>query len=187
MTGKKYTFLSGDYNVNTLHELSCHASATQDFANLFSSDGYHKLIIKPTNIHNYKKADWTQCTEDTEFASRLRPQYLIKPTNIHNYKKADWTQCTEDTEFASKLRPQYPITCTLPIELHKHHSDGRKNHNIPKGKMHSNCRFLPDHIVCKITQRNNIVRANTCDPALNLLNEELTSDIHTNKTYGRNI
>ena len=42
-------------------------------------------------------------------------------------------------------------------------------HNIPKGKMHSNCRLLPNHIVCKITQRNNIRRANTCDPALKLL------------------
>ena len=48
-------------------------------------------------------------------------------------------------------------------------------HNIPKGKMHSNCRLSPDHIVCKITQRNNIRRANTRDPALKLLNEEITS------------
>ena len=29
-------------------------------------------------------------------------------------------------------------------------------HNIPNGKMHSNCRLLPDHIVCKIKQINNI-------------------------------
>ena len=41
-------------------------------------------------------------------------------------------------------------------------------HNIPKGKMHSNFRLKPDHIVCKTTQRNNIRRANTCDPALKL-------------------
>ena len=47
---KKYAFLSGDYNVNTLHELSCHASATQDFINLFSSFGYQKLISKPTRV-----------------------------------------------------------------------------------------------------------------------------------------
>ena len=50
-------------------------------------------------------------------------------------------------------------------------------HNIPKGKMHSNCRLLPEDIVCKFTQRNNITRANTRDPALKLLNEEITSDI----------
>ena len=54
-------------------------------------------------------------------------------------------------------------------------------HNIPKGKMHINRRLLPDHIVCKITQRNNIRRANTCDPTLNLLNEEITSDIQKHK------
>ena len=51
-------------------------------------------------------------------------------------------------------------------------------HNIPKGKMHSNCRVLPNHIVCKITHRNNIKRANTCDPAFKLLNEKITSYIH---------
>ena len=53
--------------------------------------------------------------------------------------------------------------------------------NIPNGKMHSNCRLLPEDIVCKITQRNNIRRANTCDPALKLLNEEITSDIQKHK------
>ena len=47
--------------------------------------------------------------------------------------------------------------------------------------MHSNCRLLHDHIVCKITQRNNIRRANTCDPALKLLNEEITSNIQKHK------
>ena len=54
-------------------------------------------------------------------------------------------------------------------------------HNIPKGKMHSNCRLLPENIVCKITQRNNIIKANTCDPVLKLLNEEITSDIQKHK------
>ena len=54
-------------------------------------------------------------------------------------------------------------------------------HNIPKGKMQSNCRVLPEDIVCKSTQRNNIRRANTCDPTLKLLNEEITSDIQQHK------
>ena len=54
-------------------------------------------------------------------------------------------------------------------------------HNIPKGEMYSNCRLLTDHIACKITQRNNMRRANTCDPALKLLNEEITSYIHKHK------
>ena len=47
--------------------------------------------------------------------------------------------------------------------------------------MHSNCRLLPEDIVCKITQRNNMRRANTCDPALKLLNEEITSAIQKHK------
>ena len=38
-----------------------------------------------------------------------------------------------------------------------------------------------EDIVCKITQRNNIRRANTCDPALKLRNEEITSDIQKHK------
>ena len=46
--------------------------------------------------------------------------------------------------------------------------------------MHSNCRLLPEDI-CKITQRNNIRKANTCDPVLKLLNEEITSDIQKHK------
>ena len=54
-------------------------------------------------------------------------------------------------------------------------------HNMPKGKMHSYCRLLPDHIVCKITQRNNIRRVNTFDLAFKLLNEKLTSNIQKHK------
>ena len=47
--------------------------------------------------------------------------------------------------------------------------------------MHRNCRLLPEDIVCKITQRNNIRRANTCDLALKLVNEEITFDIQKHK------
>ena len=47
--------------------------------------------------------------------------------------------------------------------------------------MHSNCRLLPEDMICKITQRNNISRANTCDIVLKLLNEEITSDIQKHK------
>ena len=60
----------------------------------------------------------------------------------------------------------------------KHNIPKGKMHNIPKGKMHRNCKLLSEDIVCKITQRNNIWRANTCDPALKLLNEEITHSHH---------
>ena len=52
-------------------------------------------------------------------------------------------------------------------------------HSIPKSKMHRSS--LSDHKVCKITQINSMWIANTCDPALKLLNEEITSDIHKGK------
>ena len=88
-----------------------------------------------------------------------------------NYKKADWAQFTEDTEsaFTQNTIPANIIFTNIILVADKH--------NIPKDKMHSNYRLLPNHIVCKITQRNNIRRANTCDPALKLLNEEITSHI----------
>ena len=47
--------------------------------------------------------------------------------------------------------------------------------------MHRHCMLLPDHIVCKIKQRDNMRRANTCDPALKLLNEKMISGKHTHK------
>ena len=61
-----------------------------------------------------------------------------------------------------------------------------EKHNIPTCKMHSYCRLLLDHILCRIRQRDNMRRANTCDLTLNLLIEEITSDKHKH-TYGRNI
>ena len=88
-----------------------------------------------------------------------------------NYKKADSTQFTEDTESAFAQTTIH----TSNIFFYKHHSDCRQAQHT-KGKIHSNCRL----IVCKITQRNTIRRANTCDPALKLLNEKITS--HINKT-----
>ena len=77
-----------------------------------------------------------------------------------NYKKADWTQVSEDIESAFGQT-------TIPTNIHTSNIIFTNiiliadKHNIPKGKLHSNCRLLPEDIVCKITQRNNIRRANT--------------------------
>ena len=104
----------------------------------------------------------------------------VERRTFTNYKKADWTQFTEDTESAF-------AQTTIPTNIHTANRIFTNiilmadKQNIPKGKMHSNCRLLPEDIVCKITQRNNIRRANTCDPALKLLNEEITSDIQKHK------
>ena len=112
----------------------------------------------------------------------IRHDYRLQQNRrtFTNYKKADWTQFTEDTESAF-------AQTTLPTNIHTANRIFTNiilmadKQNIPKGKMHSNCRLLPEDIVCKITQRNNIRRANTCDPALKLLNEEITSDIQKHK------
>ena len=79
-----------------------------------------------------------------------------------NYKKADWIQFTEDIKCVL-------AQTTIPPNIHTANRIFTNiilmadKHSIPKGKMHSNCRLLPEDIVCKITQRNNIRRANTCD------------------------
>ena len=112
----------------------------------------------------------------------IRHDYRLQQNRrtFTNYKKANWTQFTEDTESAF-------AQTTIPTNIHTANRIFTNiilmadKQNIPKGKMHSNCRLLPEDIVCKITQRNNIRRANTCDPALKLLNEEITSDIQKHK------
>ena len=112
----------------------------------------------------------------------IRNDYRLQQNRrtFTNYKKADWTQFTEDTESAF-------AQTTTPTNIHTANRIFTNiilmadKHNIPKGKMHSNCRLLPEDIVCKITQRNNIRRANTCDPAPKLLNEEITTDIQKHK------
>ena len=148
-----------------------------------------------TTVYNtlYNRTSWT-----TQHALSSDHLPIITTINIRhdyrlqqnrrtftNYKKADWTQFMEDTESAF-------AQTTTPINIHTANIIFTNiilmvdKHNIPKGKMHNNCRLLPDHIVCKITQRNNIRRANTCDPALKRLNEEITSEIQKHKqTYGR--
>ena len=95
-----------------------------------------------------------------------------------NYKKADWTQCTEDTEsaLAQTTKPMHTASRIFADIILMADKLG-----IPEGGMHSCCRLLPDHIMCRVTRGDNMGRANTCDPALKLLNEEITSDIQKHK------
>ena len=155
------------------------------------SNSYHITLNTPTRVPNttlqqtsspdiatvsntlYNRTSWT-----TQHALSSDHLPIITTINIRydyrlqqnrrtftNYKKADWTQSTEHT--ANRIFTNIMLMAD--------------KHNIPKGKMHSNCRLLPEDIVCKITQKNNIRRANACDPALKLLNEEITSDIQKHK------
>ena len=97
--------------------------------------------------------------------------------DFHQLQEIRTGHNSQETQSLLLLRPPYPPTYTLPIFFTKIILMADK-HNIPKRKMHSNCNVLPDQIICKITQRNNIRRENTCDPALKLLNEKIASDIH---------
>ena len=67
----------------------------------------------------------------------------------------------------------YTIMCMISINnnnnFHKQHTDGRQAQHT-KGQEAEQLQALAADIVCKITQRNNIMRENTCDPALKLLN-----------------
>ena len=102
-----------------------------------------------------------------------------KPKDFHQQQESwlDTIHGRHRVRFRSDYHTHQHTHCQH--NFYKHHTDGRQA-QYTKGML-SNCRFLPDHIVCKITQRNNIRRANTCDPALKLLNEEITSDIYTHK------
>ena len=151
---------------------------------------HHTTTNIITTVSNtlYNRTSWT--TQHTLLSDHLpiittiniRHDYRLQQNRqtFTNYKKADWTQFTEDTEstFAQT---------TIPTNIHTANRIFTNiilmadKQNIPKGKMHSNCRLLLEDIVCKITQRNNIRRANTCDPAVKLLNEEITSDIQKHK------
>ena len=95
----------------------------------------------------------------------IRHDYRLQQNRqtFTNYKKADWTQFTKDTESAfaqttipTNIHTANRICTNIILMVDKHIILMVDKHNIPKGKMHSNCRLLPEDIVCKITQRNNI-------------------------------
>ena len=48
----RYAYFLGDYNINTLNELLCKSSLTQDFINLMPSYSYDNLICMPTRVIN---------------------------------------------------------------------------------------------------------------------------------------
>ena len=97
-----------------------------------------------------------------------------------NCRKADWTRFAEDTGSAF-------AQATMPTNIHT--ADGvftdimlmADRQSMPKVKMHSGCGLLPEDIVCKVTQGNNMGRAGACGPALRLLSEEITSDIRKHR------
>ena len=114
-----------------------------------------------TTVSNtlYNRASWTTqhalSSDHLPIISTIsiRHDYRLQQNRrtFTNNKKADWKQYPEDTvsAFAQTTIHTANIIFTSTILM-------ADKHNIPKGKMHSKCRLLSDHIVCKITQRNNI-------------------------------
>ena len=101
----------------------------------------------------------TDCNKIYEHLQTTR-----KPTG-HNLPKA---------QSQLSLKPQYPKAYALPTEFYRNFIPIADKHNIPKV-------LIVPHSRCKIKQRNNMRKANTCDPSLKLLNEEITSDIPKHK------
>ena len=99
---------------------------------------------------------------------------------VANCRKADWTQFAEYTgsAFAQTAVPTGMHTADRVFTGIILMADGR---NIPGSRMHGGCGLLPEDMVCRVTQRGNMGRVNTCDPALKLLDEEITSDIQKHK------
>ena len=118
-----------------------------------------------TTVSNtlYNRTSWTtQHVLSSDHSTiittiNIRRDYRLQQNRrrFTNYKKADWTQFTEDTESAF-------AQTTIPTNIHTANINFTNiilmadKHNIQTGKMHCNGRLLPDHIVCKITKRNNI-------------------------------
>ena len=98
----------------------------------------------------------------------------------HTNQKACWTQFTEDTRVRCRSDHVTHQYTHCQHNFHKHHTDGRQE-QYTKGQDAQQLQALTRRHSMQITQRNNIRRANTCDPALKLLNEEITSDIQKHK------
>ena len=152
-----------------------------------------------TTVSNtlYTRLSWISWTVQQALSSdhlpiittiNIRPEYILQQSRrtFTNYKKANWTPFTEDTEIAF-------AQTTLTTNIHTANRIFKNlimladKHNIPKGKMHRNCKILLGHILCNITQRKSMRSANTCDPSLKHINEEITSDIHTQQIHRTSI
>ena len=155
----------------------CIRCTSPQTTSLHSQHSATEIVIGDFNSHS---TSWSYNTTDDngDAVEQWADSYDL--THIHDAKLpksfncARWKKCYKpDLIYASGSMANMYKKSIMDTMADKQ--------NIPKGKMHSNCRLLPEDIVCKITQRNNIRRANTCDPALKLLNEEITSDIQKHK------
>ena len=140
-----------------------------------------------TTVSNtlYNRTSWT-----TQHALSSDHLPIITTLNIrHDYRlqqnRRTFTNYKKPTGHNSRDTESPFDHTTIPANIHTANRIFTNvlmadKHKIPKGKMHSIYMLLPDHIVHKITHKN-VWRANTCDPSLKLLNEEIISDIQKHK------
>ena len=114
----------------------------------------------------------------------IQHDYMLQQNRctFTNYKKANWTQLTEDRVHIRSDHHTHQHTQCQQF-FFKHHTDGRQAQHT-KGQDAYHCRLLPDHIVCKIKQRNIIRGANACDLALKTLIKR-GDDLRHTQTNGR--
>ena len=188
ITNIPHSVLTGDVNVHsTLWHSYTDDHTGQLIAEVISNSEHITL-----NINTTTRVPNTTLQQTSSLSSDHLP--IIATINIGhnyrlqqnrrtftNYKKADWTQFTEDTRKSAFAQNTIPTNIHTAKIIFTNIILMTEKHNIPKGKIHSNYRLLSDHIVGKLTQGNNIKIENTCDPALKLLNEEITSDIQKHK------
>ena len=113
----------------------------------------------------YNRTSWTsQHTLSSDHLHiittiNIRHEYRQKTTNIYQLHESRMNTISAFLRFSQTNTHTANIIFTNIILM-------ADRHNITNGKMHSNYRLLPDHIVCKIIQRNNTRRGNTSDPTL---------------------
>ena len=179
ITNIPHSVLTGDVNAHsTLWHLYTDDHRGQLIADVISNSDHITLNTNtPTRVPNTTLQqtsspdittvsntlyNWTSWTTQHALSSdhlpiittiNIRHDYRLQQNRrtFTNYKKADWTQFTEDTESAF-------AQTTIPTNIHTANRIFTNiilmadKQNIPKGKMHSNCRLLPEDIVCKITK-----------------------------------
>ena len=103
---------------------------------------YHQTSWTTLNMHYHQ----TTYPSSPHHHSIRHDYRLQQNRQTFNYMKADWTQFTEDTDSAF-AQTTIPINIQTDNIIFTNIILMADKHNIPKGKMHSNCRLLPDHIV----------------------------------------
>ena len=178
ITNMPHSVLTGDVNA---HPTLWHSYTDEHTGQLIADDISNSDHITQSHQPEFQTPHYNKHLHQTTYPSS--PQSTYDMTTDYNKPDGHSPTTSKLTGHNSRKIQSAFAQTTIPTNIHTANRMFTNiilmadNHTIPKGKMHSNCRLLPEDIVCKITQRNNIRRTNTCDPALTLLNEEITSDI----------